>query len=117
VIAYLACVILRNLKPERISTFPTRALGKTNMEALRNSPSLRSILSMPGRAVDVPEITRGQKGRSDSMCFIHFMANRDQVGCHAADKRFLRHGYLKGRRNHEDAEPDPLRTSRIYQRD
>jgi len=111
VIAYLRVVVNPNdtLSLKRIFNVPTRALGKTTMEAFEKFAYTQTLTLFNAleRAAEVPEITpRARKAALEFHALLSsFIATRDQSDAMALTKQILdATGYLKGLETDEDAE-------------
>jgi len=111
VIAYLRVVVnpADTLCLKRIFNIPTRALGKTSLEAFEKFAFAQnlSLFNALERAADVPGITpRAKKSALEFHTLLStFMANRDQLDAMELTKQILdATGYLKGLETDEDAE-------------
>ena len=111
VIAYLRVVVnpADTLSLKRIFNIPTRALGKTTLEAFEKFAFARnlSLFNALERAAEVPDITaRAKKAAVEFHTLLStFMANRDQLDAMALTRQILdATGYLKGLEADEDAE-------------
>ena len=111
VIAYLRVVVnpADTLGLKRIINIPTRALGKTTLEAIERFALTQNLTLFNAleRAAEIADITpRARKAAVEFHTLLStFMANRDHLDAKALANQILEAtGYLKGLEQDEDAE-------------